>query len=126
MRSSRQGPGGEHARRRRARWPLRLAAPLLAGGLLGCQQSTPGAPVFNDEGGRPLTCMAHQTHRPTSAYNGGDRANTELVLAMLAYYRTNGTKPYCDRKPATEADVAWTRLYVESGGARDNVAPNLR
>lgn len=106
-----------------------VAAPLvvmLIGGVLaGCQSASTTTPAFNNEGGRDISCMAHQTHQPTVDYTGGEKARSQLVLGMLAYYTANGRKGYCDRKPATAFDRTWASLYLQLTGAMANVAPDL-
>lgn len=80
---------------------------------------------FNAENGTDLTCLAHQQDLPTSAYTGGEAADTTGVLEVLRYYTAHGRKPYCDGQPATEPDRRWADLYVRLGADRTNVAAIL-
>ena len=102
-----------------------VAIPLVLAALAGCQQSGGSGPAFDDANGAAVTCMAHQKHRPTGDYTGGEKARTELVLRMLRYYAANGTKGYCDRKPSSATDKAWANLYVKLGAAPGQVAQIL-
>ncbi|GAC1330012.1 MAG: hypothetical protein NVSMB13_17890 [Mycobacteriales bacterium] len=105
---------------------VRLAGGVLAlTALAGCQSSAPAGPAFDDANAAPVTCMGHQRHAPTTDYTGGEKARTELVLRMLKYYSSNGTKGYCDHKPASATDKAWANLYVKLGAKPDAVAPIL-
>ncbi len=121
-------PGLLRPRAIRRSSPL-VAAPLivmLIGGVLaGCQSASTTTPAFNNEGGRDISCMAHQTHQPTVDYTGGEKARSQLVLGMLAYYTANGRKGYCDGKPAKATDHTWANLYVQLSGAMENAAPVL-
>ena len=99
--------------------PRRIAAAVLLAIVLlsGCARPGPSdAARFNDQSGSDaVACLAHQRHRPDSAYEGGARANTLLVLTMLHYYVANGNKPYCDGRPPGEMDRAWVDVYLRLG-----------
>ncbi len=69
--------------------------------------------------------MIHQTRQPTTAYQAGEVAVSELELPMLAYYTANGDKPYCDQRPATATDRAWLTLYVADGADSARVRRQL-
>lgn len=100
--------------------------PALAFALLaatGCADD--GGPVFSNEGGRQITCMRHQPEPPGSRYTDMQRRNTAELFAVLRYYTANGTKPFCDKAPATEADRAWAEFYVRQAADRDHVKPLL-
>lgn len=91
----------------------------------GCADD--GGPVFNDEGGRELSCMQHQPEPPGSRYTADPaHRNTGELLAVLRYYTAYGKKPYCDGAPPTDVDRAWAELYVQLGAERSHVAPLLR
>ncbi len=77
--------------------------------------------TFDDQGGQPQSCMAHQKQQPTPAYRAGGTAVSEVELPMLAYYTANGDKPYCDGHPPSAADRAWLALYVSDGAERVHV-----
>ena len=90
----------------------------------GCADDA--GPVFNNEGGRELSCMQHQTEPPGSRYTAAERRNTAELLAVLRYYTAHGGKPYCDGAPPTDTDRAWAELYVQLGADRSHVAALLR
>ena len=101
--------------------------PVLSLALLvtaGCADD--GGPVFNNEGGRELSCMQHQTEPPGSRYTDPVRRNTAESLAVLRYYTAYGSKPYCDGASPTDTDRAWAEVYVQQGADRSHVAPLLR
>lgn len=106
----------------------RRLLPALALALLvtaGCGDDR--GPLFNDEGGRELSCMQHQPEPPGSRYTDApERRNTAELLAVLRYYTAYGKKSYCDGAPPTDVDRAWAELYVQLGGERSHVAPLLR
>lgn len=111
--------------------PNRLLLPALTLALLvatlgtgGCADD--GGPVFDNEGGRELSCMQHQPEPPGSRYTDAERRNTAEQLAVLRYYTAYGSKPYCDGAAPTDADRAWAELYVQLGADRSHVAPLLR
>jgi hypothetical protein len=100
--------------------------PVLTVALLaatGCADD--GGPVFDNEGGRELSCMRHQPEPPGSRYTDPERRNTAELLAVLRYYTAYGSKPYCDGAPPTDTDHAWAELYVQQGADRSHVAPLL-
>lgn len=97
-----------------------LALALLA--VAGCADD--GGPVFNNEGGRQITCMQHQPQPPGTRYT--ERHLTGEVFAVLRYYTANGAKPYCDGTGPTDADRAWAEFYLRQGAERANIAPILR
>lgn len=68
------------------------------------------------------TCQIHQTALPGKAYTAGTHADTESIMVMMGAYTSHGRQPYCDGRPATAADQAWRRLYVQLGGTPLNVA----
>lgn len=109
-------------RRHIARVGLLLAA---FGAVAGCSSGPEGGPVFNNEGGVELSCMAHQAEKPGTRYT--DKAtrerlnNTGEIFAMLKYYTSNGKKPYCDGAPASENDKAWGTIYDQLGGTAEAV-----
>ena len=99
--------------------PRRIAAAVLLAVvvLAGCARPGPSdAARFNDQSGDDaVACLVHQRSQPDSAYEGGPRANTLLVLTMLHYYVANGNKPYCDGRPPGEMDRAWVNAYLRLG-----------
>jgi hypothetical protein len=98
-----------------------LALTLLA--ITGCADD--GGRVFNNEGGRQISCLQHQPEPPGSRYTNPERRNTAEVLAVLRYYTAHGTKPYCDNAPPTAVDRAWAEFYVQQGADRGYIAPIL-
>jgi hypothetical protein len=72
-------------------------------------------PVFDSEGGRTVACMAHQSAFPGSRYTDPQRRDSAQVLTLLHYYTVNGSKPYCDGRPASADDRRWAELYVNLG-----------
>jgi len=99
--------------------PRRLAAAALLAALVlsGCAHAAPNdAARFNNQSGDDaVACLVHQRSQPDSAYEGGPRANTLLVLTMLHYYVANGDKPYCDGRPPGGMDRAWLDVYLRLG-----------
>jgi hypothetical protein len=91
----------------------------LAGG--GCSSAPDPGPVFDDEGGRPVSCMVHQAEEPGARYTDPALRKTPTNLALLRYYTAHGAKPYCDGAPATAADRAWAQVYVELVGTAEKV-----
>lgn len=79
-----------------------------------CGSSVPAASAFTV--GTTKTCLVHQKHLPQGAYRGGMSANTGLELHFLAYFTAQGSEPYCDGKPATKDDRAWSALYAQLTG----------
>lgn len=94
---------------------LRPAAVLLGAALAltACGGSGPrtGALVTGPAATHP-TCRVHQAAMPGHAYTGGSHGTPVAVLTMLRYYTAQGALPFCDGKPATPQDTAWTRLYT--------------
>jgi hypothetical protein len=88
----------------------------------GCSSPPAPGPVFDSEGGQEVSCMVHQAEPPGARYLEREMRNTSEVLALMRYYTANGTKPYCDAAPATDADRAWAQLYVNLGGTSEKVA----
>jgi hypothetical protein len=107
---------------------LRVSATVLlvTAAMAGCG-GPEGGPVFDNEGGRPVECMAHQQEPPGSRYldTQSPEFDTADLFAVLRYYTANGTKPFCDGAPATDADRAWAELYVGQTGARERVSTVL-
>lgn len=97
---------------------------LAAFGAVAACSSTPD-PVFDNEGGQEVTCMAHQTAEPGARYLDLEMRDTADVFAVLRYYTANGTKPYCDNAPATDADRAWAEFYADQVGSPDRVSAIL-
>ena len=94
--------------------------------LAGCSTAPDPGPVFDDEGARDLTCMAHQTGAPGARYTDEGMRNTGEVLALMRYYTGNGAKPFCDAAAATTADMAWAQEYVDLGGTAAKVPTIVR
>ncbi len=90
-----------------------LAAAVLAG--CGGAAARTERHGFDNEGGRPIPCMTHQTAQPDRGYTSAAKANTGKILLMLRYYTGNGAKAYCDKKPPSPTDKTWARLYVRLG-----------
>ena len=93
-------------------------------GTTGCADD-PG-PVFDNQGGRQITCLQHQPEPPGSRYTDPQRSKPGEILAVLRYYTAHGSKPYCDGAPPSEADRAWAELYIQQGADPTNVAPLMR
>lgn len=93
--------------------------------LAGCSSAADPGPVFDDEGGRPVACMAHQPAPPGARYRDPAQLDTDETLDLLRYYTAHGALPYCDGAPPTEADRAWARRYVELGGTPSAVSAVL-
>lgn len=72
--------------------------------------SKPGAAFTS--GAAADTCLNHQKHKPTAAYEGGTSGQTTSVLEFLAYFTAHGSQPFCDSKKANSDDKAWAELYV--------------
>ena len=93
-------------------------ATLLAG--CGGGSSSSGA-VFKTQSNLTInaatqSCLVHQNHNPTTAYEGGTGGTTADVLTLLAYYSANGNKKFCDGKPANTQDKKWAALYTSLDG----------
>lgn len=89
---------------------------LSIAALAGCSSEPDLGPVFNDEGGQPAGCLAHQADGPGARYIDREQRNTGQVLALMRYYTQFGAMPYCDGQPADDSDRAWARTYVDLGG----------
>lgn len=92
-----------------------LFAVACAGGSLGGSAAQDPGLVFDNEGGRPVTCMVHQPAAPGSRYTDPQRRDTVQVLTLLHYYTDNGPEPYCDKQAPSAVDRSWAQLYVELG-----------
>lgn len=103
---------------RTAYWSITMAAATAAITIGGCA-SGPGKEAFRIADG---SCQIHQSAMPSTAYTGGANGDTEAILAMMGSYTAHGTQPYCDGRPATAVDRAWSRLYARLGGFVENVA----
>lgn len=97
----------------------------LLGPAAACSSAPEPGPVFDNEGGAEVSCMAHQTEEPGARYSDEELRDTAEVLALMRYYTANGAKPFCDGAPPTAADTAWARLYVDFGGASEKVSSVL-
>ncbi|AUG75693.1 hypothetical protein CFP65_0744 [Kitasatospora sp. MMS16-BH015] len=108
------------ARLRRALPALFLAA-AVASLCAACGSSDTGG--FDAQPAAPSpSCLEHQRQNPDSRYTGGQQADPTSVLTMMRFYTANGTKTYCDGKPATTTDQHWTQLYRSLGGDPSHVA----
>jgi hypothetical protein len=101
------------------RRPAALLAPLLA--LPFCLLATgcggAGDGSFDAQSATPSpSCREHQRQEPGIRYTGRERSDPGSVLEMMRYYTANGTKAYCDGRPATATDRRWTALYRTLGG----------
>ncbi|WP_052707769.1 hypothetical protein [Streptomyces rubellomurinus] len=67
------------------------------------------------------SCLQHQQQEPGTRYTGGEKSDPTSVLTMMRFYTANGTKAYCDGKPATTTDLRWTQLYRALGGDPSHV-----
>ncbi|SFQ95377.1 hypothetical protein SAMN04488564_10184 [Lentzea waywayandensis] len=93
----------------------------LALGLAACStESTPTA-QFDDERQSDVSCMKHQEQTPGEEYFDEGNWDTVVSLSLLRYYTSNGAKPYCDGKSATDADQGWRKLYVQMGAEKNNL-----
>lgn len=101
------------------------ALSVVLGGLAGCGSGA--GPVFDEEGGEPVSCMIHQAEPPGPRYTDpqSEEYNTGDLFAVLRYYTANGTKPFCDGAPPSETDRAWAQLYVDQTGVADRVSTIL-
>ena len=105
------------------------AALLLATAFLsGCSgaKSPAGPATFQVQPGFVVQaasqpCMLHQTDAPTKEFMGGPSASPAVQLPFMAYLTANGTKAFCDGKPATDTDKKWAELYVTLTGQADKV-----
>ena len=84
---------------------------ILAAATSACG-GTDNGPAFT-AGVATETCLQHQKHVPTTAYEGGETAVSNDVLTFLGYYTAHGTQPFCDGKSANSNDRKWAQLYVK-------------
>ena len=100
---------------------LGVALSIAAAALSGCSSTTSAAPATGAKFQLPpgfavqaatQTCLLHQTDAPTKEFMGGPSASLALQLPFMAYLTANGTKAFCDGKPATDTDKKWADLYV--------------
>ena len=89
--------------------------------LVGCSSESDLGPVFNDGGGAPAGCLAHQTEEPGARYVDREQRNTGQVLVLMRYYTQYGAMPYCDGQPAGDDDRAWGQTYIDLGGTAEKV-----
>ena len=98
-----------------------VALAIAAAALSGCSSSTSAAPATGAKFQLPpgfaiqaatQTCLLHQTDAPTKEFMGGPSASPTEQLSFMAYFTANGTKAFCDGKPATDTDKKWAELYV--------------
>ncbi|GHH34638.1 hypothetical protein [Lentzea cavernae] len=94
---------------------------LAALALAACSTGGTPAAQFDDERQADVSCMKHQEQTPEEAYFDEGNWDTVVSLSILRYYTSNGTKPYCDGKTATEADQGWRSLYVRMGAEKNNL-----
>ncbi|MDF9816215.1 hypothetical protein [Streptomyces sp. SPB162] len=99
------------ASRARTRCAALFVLGALALAACGSSAARTGALDTTSDSKNP-TCRTHQIVMPSQDYTGGNDANTLAVLAMMKYYTAKGTVPFCDAKPATAQDTAWSRLYT--------------
>lgn len=92
--------------------------------LSACGGGGGSGPAF-DMGAQTDTCLHHQSHRPTTPYEGGSGGTTVRVLDFLGYYTAHGTQPFCDGKKANSKDKAWAQLYVTLTGNSTKVTTIL-
>jgi hypothetical protein len=97
-----------------------LALLVASGGLSGCSSSSkaPAGPAtfVTQEGfsvqAATQPCLLHQADAPTREFMGGPSSSPAVQLPFMAYLTANGTKAFCDGKPATGTDKKWADLYV--------------
>ncbi|WP_052443243.1 hypothetical protein [Streptacidiphilus neutrinimicus] len=107
-----------------ARELIHPAALLAAAALLSGCTATEGALNAQPDTPSP-TCLVHQSKNPATRYTAGTSADTLSVLEMMRYYTANGTKPFCDGKPATATDRRWMELYMRLGGNPTHIPASL-
>lgn len=100
---------------------VRTGLLLAALAAAGCSSAPDPGPVFDNEGGQAVSCMVHQAETPGARYTDAAMRNTGEVLDVMRYYTAHGAKPYCDGAPATEADRAWARFYLDMSGTQEKV-----
>ena len=76
---------------------------------------------FDDEQQSDISCLKHQDQTPGEEYFDEGNWDTVVSLSLLRYYTSNGAKPYCDGKAASEADQGWRKLYVRLGADQTNL-----
>ncbi|MEE4546320.1 hypothetical protein V2S66_30710, partial [Streptomyces sp. V4-01] len=95
--------------------PTRLARTVIltlaVAALTGCGAPRTGALDRGSPDTHP-TCRVHQHAMPGPAYAGGKDSAPLAVLDMLRYYTSQRALPFCDHKPPTAQDTAWTTLYT--------------
>lgn len=89
--------------------------------LTACTSQSGATAQFDDEQQGDIACMRHQDQTPGEEYFDEGNWDTVVSLSILRYYTTNGAKPYCDGKAATEADQGWRKLYVQMGADQTNL-----
>ncbi|MDT7789787.1 MAG: hypothetical protein QOF58_8206 [Pseudonocardiales bacterium] len=94
---------------------------LAALALAACTTQGTATAQFDDEQQSDISCMKHQDQQPGEEYFDEGNWDTVVSLSILRYYTTNGAKPYCDGKEATDADQGWRRLYVRMGADQTNL-----
>ena len=105
---------------------LTAVALITASGCSTSRSASATAATFDAQGGGRVTCLAHQTHRPTAIFGPGRQQRTGAVLVVLHYYTANGTDRFCDGHAPTAIDREWTSLYVTMGANPSNLGPSLR
>lgn len=105
---------------------LTAAALIAASGCSASRSAAAAAATFDAQGGGRVTCLAHQTHRPTAIFGPGSQQQTGAVMVVLHYYTANGTDRFCDGHGPTVIDRDWTRLYRAMGANPANLGPRLR
>ncbi|PYC76264.1 hypothetical protein C7C46_22560 [Streptomyces tateyamensis] len=109
--------------RHRHALPTLVLAATLCGLTAGCGSSDDGS--FDAQPATPSpTCLQHQQQAPGHRYTGGEESDPMSVLTMMRFYTANGTRAYCDGKPATATDRQWTQLYRTLGGDPTHLAGN--
>jgi hypothetical protein len=94
---------------------------LAALALAACSTEGTATARFDDEQQSDISCMKHQEQTPGEEYFDEGNWDTVVSLSLLRYYTSNGAKPYCDGKTATDADQGWRRLYVQMGAEKNNL-----
>ena len=94
---------------------------LAALAVAACSAEPAVTAQFDDEQQSDISCMKHQEQAPGEEYFDEGNWDTVVSLSLLRYYTSNGAKPYCDGKTATDADQGWRRLYVQMGAEKNNL-----
>jgi hypothetical protein len=94
---------------------------LAALAVAACSSEPVVTAQFDDEQQSDISCMKHQEQTPGEEYFDEGNWDTVVSLSILRYYTSNGAKPYCDGKAATEADQGWRSLYVRMGADQTNL-----